>query len=230
MGLFFYEVLFFQKKVSILSTVYIFEKRGIAMAYCKIIFFAFFALFYNTFAQPVPPWYETGANKNNPDTQIDSVAIYENLYAQANANANYKPNIIGMAVGGTLTVLGTVFIISAATDTPEKKSINCNGETTSASKKTCEFQESTTNTIQDFGSGLKVGFSYIIGATLSLIGIPIFIYNFNKYESHRNNAIYCDEIQQKLQYYKSRHNSTQLVITPSVNLMGSIGFNALLRF
>ena len=208
--------------------------KGGAMTNCPRFIIGILLLcliFSNTSAQPVPPWYETESNKVNSDAKIDSVAFYEQLIALENTQANYESNIAGMIAGGCLTGLGTIFVIYAATYESNKKTINeCNSEKTGASKKACELKDFSTSTIEGMGEGLKVGFFYLIGGILSLTGLPIFIYNFSQYNNHKEHATYRNQLQQKLDYYKyrSEKNPALLIVIPTVNLMGGVGFNAIL--
>ena len=159
-------------------------------------------IFSNTSAQPVPPWYETESNKVNSNAKIDSIAFYENLISQANVNANYKPNITGMVVGGSLTGIGIIL--------------------------SCSAENSKHNSSKSSLDGLAEGVVTRLGGIfLTSIGLPVFIYNFIKYLEHKDHANYRDEVQQKLWDYKSK-NSAKLIITPTVNFMGGVGFHAIL--
>ena len=197
-----------------------------------IIILLFTSSLCNIYAQAIPPWYEPEPNKATLQAKIDSIPIYEQLIAEENAQANYRPNVTGMIIGGCLAGTGIISIIYAATYTPEKKqhNSNCSSEKTSSSKRTCEFQELVTGSLDGLGDGITVGLSYLLGITFSLIGLPIFIYNSVQYNYHKEHANYRDELQERLMYYKSKNNSTQLIIAPTVNLLGGTGFNATLRF
>ena len=197
-----------------------------------IIILLFTSSLCNIHAQAIPPWYERETNEATLQARIDSIPIYEQLIAEENAQANYRPNVTGMIIGGCLAGTGIISFIYAATYTPERKQHNskCSSERTSSSKRTCEFQDFATSSLEGLGDGIIVGFSYLLGITFSLIGLPIFIYNSVQYNYHKEHANYRDELQERLMYYKSKNNSSQLTIAPTVNLLGGTGFNATLRF
>ncbi len=189
------------------------------MTNCRNIIFAFLlacSLLGTAFAQPVPPWYETGTNVNNPNVEIDSISIYYRLINEENANANYGANVAGMIIGGGLTGLGIVFLISAATSEPPK--------TDKSKSFTEQFGE---------GIGYSVGvyLTTIAGIIFTFGGVPLFIYNINKYSERKGHAEYRDAYKKALDQYLSKKHSMRLMVTPAVNLLsGGGGINAVLQF
>ena len=114
-----------------------------------IIILLFTSSLCNIHAQAIPPWYERETNEATLQARIDSIPIYEQLIAEENAQANYRPNVTGMIIGGCLAGTGIISFIYAATYTPERKQHNskCSSDRTSSSKRTCEFQDYKTRSI-----------------------------------------------------------------------------------
>lgn len=46
---------------------------------------------------------------SSENNEIDSAKVYYDLIAEENYNADYKPNVTGMIVGGSLTGVGYFF-------------------------------------------------------------------------------------------------------------------------
>ena len=188
------------------------------MTNCRNIIFALLlvcSLLGIAFAQPVPPWYETGTNVNNPNVEIDSISIYYRLINEENANANYGANTVGMIMGGGLTGLGIVFLISAATSKPS---------TDNSKSKAEQFGEA-------MGNSVGVFIATFAGIIFTFGGVPLFIYNINKYSERKRHAEYRDAYKKALDQYLSKKHSMRLMVTPAVNLLsGGGGINAVLQF
>ena len=184
------------------------------MATSKNIILAFLlvcALFGNAFAQTKSPWHETWnitrhneTSINNTNMEIDSVEFYEKLIEKYNEDASYSQNVFGIIIGAPLSFVGSIFFIAGL------------------------YQANTSSGLKRAGGGIAV----IGSIPLLLIGVPVYIYNRNKYSEHKRNAEIRDDYQKALNKYKSKKKSAQLIIAPTINLAnaGGGGINAVLQF
>ena len=188
-----------------------------------LVFLLVCTLFSNAFAQTKSPWHETWqitehkaeTSTNNTNMEIDSVDFYNNLIAQESAESNYGANVAGAFIGGGLTITGLICFIGAATTDVK----------TDKSKSSAE----------QIGEAVAVGaagaFLMLTGVTFTLIGLPLFIYNINKYSKHKGHAENRDAYQRSLDRYLENKHSMRLMVAPAVNLLSAGGgINAVLQF
>ncbi len=146
--------------------------------------------------------------------ELDSVDIYKELIELENKDASYGANIEGIVVGGGLVCVGTFFLVSAIYEV----------------NKTSE--DPWDETFGRVASGVAMG----ISIPFYLLGIPVLIYNINKYKVHKKHAIKRDEYREALDRYKVRMQeegwkSVQFMVVPTLNLAkASFGANAVLQF
>ena len=149
-------------------------------------------------------------------SEADSSQIYYDLIAEENYKADYKPNVTGMIVGGSLTgvgifLLGTgIYAISSMPNEP--------------------------GSINDAAGGF-LGTFCILGSIPFLgSGIPVLSYNIYQYTVRKKQASKRDEYQNALDRYKLRNNGGEssvfrIMLFPSLNVMDrGGGLVALLRF
>ena len=156
--------------------------------------------------------FDTQINKNIQLTEIDSAEIYQNLIAKENLDANYTPNMVGIVIGSFFTGIGTLWLFNGLQ---------------------CYFDKySNPETSGDMDDAL--GF---ISISLSIpffsVGIPIFIYNNNKYLSRKNHANKRDEYIRAYKRYKKQKEETslQIMLLPSINFAhNAAGLNAVVAF
>ena len=176
------------------------------MAWCNILLIFFFVstlCFGN----------DLHSSKNN---EIDSVEVYYDLIAEENYNADYKPNVTGMIVGGSLTgvgifLLGTgIYAFSSMPNEPES--------------------------VNDAAGGF-LGTFCILGSIPFLgFGLPILSYNIYQYSARKEHARKRDEYQNALDRYKLRKKDGEsrtfrIMLFPSLNVIdGGGGLKALLSF
>ena len=130
-------------------------------------------------------------------------SFYEDSIREYSKEASYIPNVIGIIIGIPLTIAGSVFFFAG-------------------------LSEVQTNSIL---AGLAVAAIIFVVAPVLLIGVPLLVYNYNKYQVHKKNADKRDEYKEALDRYKQKQHSIEVAITPVINLAGSsIGINAILRF
>ena len=153
------------------------------------------------------------SSKNIQLTEIDSAEIYQNLIAEENFDANYKPNISGMIVGGTLFGLGT-FSIGAGYYLLHEYSNSKDWRN--------EFAAKMEGTICLLGGGL-----------LFAIGMPLLAYNIYQYNVRKNHAEKRDEYIRAYKRYKKQKEETslQIMLLPSINFAhNAAGFSAVVAF
>lgn len=179
------------------------------------------SFFCDSFAQMTPPpWYESDIelDKANSAVEIDSIAIYNKMISQENAESNYTANVVGIIGGGLLTTLGMVCIFSVAGDKEKSKE---------PKSKADQFVNSIG---EDIASGMQSTIN-IAGVICILTGLPILAYNIKAYNERKNHAEYRDELQKSLERYTAKKNSAQLIIAPTINLASAGGgLNAILLF
>ena len=152
------------------------------------------------------------SSKNIQLTEIDSAEIYQNLIAKENLDANYTPNMVGIVIGSFFTGIGALWLFNGLQ---------------------CYFDKySNPETSGDMDDAL--GF---ISISLSIpffsVGIPIFIYNNNKYLSRKNHANKRDEYIRAYNRYKKQKEETslQIMLLPSINFAhNAAGFSAVVAF
>lgn len=139
-------------------------------------------------------------SKNN---EIDSAKVYYDLIAEENYNADYKPNVTGMIVGGSLTGVGIFLLgtgIYAFSSMPNEP-----------------------GSVNDAAGGF-LGTFCILGSIPFLgVGIPILSYNIYQYSVRKKHACKRDEYQNALDRYKLRKNDGEssvfrIMIFPSLNV------------
>lgn len=174
----------------------------------RMLLITFFAFFCNLcFGKDLFP------SENN---EIDSVEVYYDLIAEENYNADYKPNVTGMIVGGSLTGVG-IFLISfgmyelfSVPDNP--KSLN------------------------GLADGILGTFCVLGSIPFLGVGIPVLSYNIYQYSVRKKHACKRDEYQNALDRYKLRNNDGEssvfrIMLFPSLNVIdGGGGLNAFLLF
>jgi len=152
-------------------------------------------------------------------SDIDSSRIYYDLIAEENYNADYKPNVTGMIIGGSLIGVG-MFLAGVAIY--EWYSMRSHPD------------------LEDFGDGLGrsiLGAFCILGSIPFLgVGIPVLSYNIYQYSVRKKHACKRDEYQNALDRYKLRNNDGEssvfrIMLLPSLNVIdGGGGLNAFLLF
>ena len=138
----------------------------------------------------------------NTSTEIDSVEFYEDLSREYGKDASYIPNSIGIAISAPLTVLGTIFVFAGIPQAGD--------------------------------SGFKgAGGAIAIFAGLHVLGagLPILLYNIRRYHTHKKHAEKRDEYKEAAERYKTKRNSTQIKLVPSIDLANAgAGINATILF
>ena len=188
------------------------------MTNCKNIIFVLLlacSLIGNTFAQPIPPWYKTDTDTSSSFIEADSTVAYNKLLAQTYAESSDGVSVVGTLIGGGLTLSGIILVIATVTS----------DVSTDKSKSSAE----------QFGEAMAVGAGgtamILTGVVLTLVGLPILIYNISSGSGQKGYANNRDDLQNELDYYKTKNNSPQLMIAPTINLMSAGGgLNAILQF
>lgn len=188
------------------------------MTNCKNIIFVLLlacSLIGNTFAQPIPPWYKTNTDSSS-FIEADSTVAYNKLLTQTYAGSSDGVSVAGTLIGGGLTITGIILVIATVTS----------DVSTDKSKSSAE----------QFGEAMAVGAGgaamILTGVVLTLVGLPILIYNISSggsgQKKYANNR---DDLQNELDYHKTKNSASQLMIAPTINLMNAGGgFNAILQF
>jgi hypothetical protein len=147
-------------------------------------------------------------------TNVDSVQIYHELITKEYYNSDYKPNIVGMIVGGGIMGVGTYFLVGGIYGMNYK-----NGD-------------ATDEIFTTIGGSIMLAMS----VPFYLIGTPILIYNIYQYNVHKGHLRKSDEYQAALDRYKLRKrggesSALQLMIFPELNFIEKRGgVNAVVRF
>ena len=149
-------------------------------------------------------------------SEADSSRIYYDLIAEENYKADYKPNVTGMIVGGSLTgvgifLLGTgIYAFSSMPNEPES--------------------------VNDAAGGF-LGTFCILGSIPFLgFGLPILSYNIYQYSARKEHARKRDEYQNALDRYKLRKKDGEsrtfrIMLFPSLKVNdGGGGLKTLLLF
>ena len=148
--------------------------------------------------------------------ELDSVDIYKELIELENKDASYGANIEGIVFGGGLVCVGTFFLAIGIY----------------AINETSDSDDGWGEVVNRAVGGAALG----ISIPFYLLGIPVLIYNINKYKVHKKHAIKRDEYKEALDRYKVRMQeegwkSVQLTVVPTLNLAkASFGANAVLQF
>ena len=148
--------------------------------------------------------------------ELDSVDIYKELIELENKDASYGANIEGIVFGGGLVCVGTFFLAIGIY----------------AINETSDSDDGWGEVVNRAAGGAALG----ISIPFYLLGIPVLIYNINKYKVHKKHAIKRDEYKEALDRYKVRMQeegwkSVQLMVVPTLNLAkASFGANAVLQF
>ena len=182
------------------------------MRYIFLIFFGIHLLSSVALASDLNS-FDTQIAKDIQLTEIDSAEIYQNLIAEENYNANYKPNISGMIVGGTLFGLGTFSIGGGYYLLYEYSNSEAWGT---------EFAAKMEGTICLLGGGL-----------LFAIGVPLLAYNIYQYNVRKNHAEKRDEYIRAYNRYKKQKEETslQIMLIPSINFAhNAAGLSAVVAF
>ena len=177
-----------------------------------LFFMSVFLLHTFTFANDFQTLSEK-SSKNIQLTEIDSAEIYQNLIAEENYNTNYKSNISGMIVGGTLFGLG-IFSIGAG--------YYLLYEYSNSKDWGNEFAAKMEGTICLLGGGL-----------LFAIGTPLLAYNIYQYNVRKNHAEKRNEYIRAYKRYKKQKEETslQIMLLPSINFAhNAAGFSAVVAF
>lgn len=189
------------------------------MTNCKNIIFVLLlvcSLIGNTFAQPIPPWYKTNTDTSSSFIEADSTVAYNKLLAQTYAGSSDGVSVAGTLIGGGLTITGLICFVAVATAD-------------------VHTDKSKSNTEQ-FGEAMAIGAGgaalILTGVLCTLIGLPILIYNISSSGSgQKKYANNRDDLQNELDYHKTKNSASQLMIAPTINLMNAGGgFNAILLF
>ena len=156
--------------------------------------------------------FDTQIAKDIQLTEIDSTEIYQNLIAEENLDANYTPNVVGIVIGSFFTGIGTLWLFNGLQCYFDKYS-----------------NPETSGDMDDVLGFISIYFSIPFFS----VGIPIFIYNNNKYLSRKNHAEKRDEYIRAYKRYESKkkNKSVQWMIFPSVDFVNSnASLNAVMLF
>ena len=158
----------------------------------------------------------------------------DEVVLDTNYNESSSSSKTGIVIGSVLTGIGVVFLIAAATYTPDKEdNKKSNTHTTdcgNSSSNAC-LASQFADTFKDFELDLGGAFLAGIGFIFALIGVPILIYNIGKNSITPNHPLMNEDFVYSPERYKPQKSSIQIKFTPTVNFMkSSAGFNATLRF
>ena len=180
------------------------------MRYIFLIFFGIHLLSSVALASDLNS-FDTQIAKNIQLTKIDSTEIYQNLIAEKNYNANYKPNVVGIVFGSVFTGTGTFFLVGGI----------LGGNYSSG----------------DAGDEIatKIAGGVLLGISIPFlaIGVPLLAYNIYQYNVRKNHAEKRDEyIRDYKRYEKQKEEiSLQIMLLPSINFAHkSTGLNAVGAF
>ena len=146
--------------------------------------------------------------------------IYKELIELEDKDASYGANIEGIVFGGGLVCVGTFFLAIGIY----------------AINETSDSDDGWGEVVNRAVGGAAGGAALGISIPFYLLGIPVLIYNINKYKVHKKHAIKRDEYKEALDRYKVRMQeegwkSVQLTVVPTLNLAkASFGANAVLQF
>jgi hypothetical protein len=129
-------------------------------------------------------------------------------------NSDYKPNIVGMIVGGGIMGVGSYFCVGGIYAMNYK-----NG-----------------NATDEIFTAIGGSIMLAISIPFYLFGTPILIYNIYQYNVHKSHLRKRDEYQEALDRYKQRKRggvsgAVQLMILPELNFIERrSGLNAVFLF
>ena len=141
--------------------------------------------------------------------EVDSAAIYYDLIAQENYEANYKQNVTGMVVGGSLTGIGVFLVgfgIYAISSVPDNS----------------ESSEGLSGALDGLGEGILGTFCVLGSVPFLGVGVPVLIYNIYQYNVRKNHTNRRDEYQNALERYQLQRlggesSGLQMMLFPSLN-------------
>ena len=152
--------------------------------------------------------FDTQIAKNIQLTEIDSTEIYQNLLSKEYVDTNYVPNLVGISFGSILTGTGTLFL--------------------SLSIYAFDFNEDFSKEIT---SG--VGTAMLTSVAIIALGVPILVYNINKYKERMVIANKRNEYIRAYKRYKKQKEETslQIMLLPSINFAhNAASLNAIVVF
>lgn len=153
------------------------------------------------------------ASKKN---EVDGLQLFRDNITEENFNADYKPNVTGMIVGGSLTGIGLVLVglgIYELSIVPDKS-----------------------ESLNDAAGGFLGTFCILGSIPFFGFGIPVLSYNIYQYNVRKKQARKCDGYQNALDCYKLRKydgemGMFQIMLFPSLNVIDKGGgLKALLLF
>lgn len=147
--------------------------------------------------------------------ELDSVDIYKELIELEDKESSCAMDIVGIAVGGSITGFGAFLVGSGLY---------------------AIFSNSNSQSIGDSFDRAAGGLLILASIPVLLIGIPVMVVNIGDYKVHKKHAMKRDKYQEALDRYKVRMQeegwkSVQLMVVPTLNLAkASFGANAVLQF
>ena len=147
--------------------------------------------------------------------ELDSINIYKELIELEDKESSCAMDIVGIAVGGSITGFGAFLVGSGLY---------------------AIFSNSNSQSIGDSFDQAAGGLLILASIPVLLIGIPVMVVNIGDYKVHKKHAMKRDKYQEALDRYKVRMQqegwkSVQLMVVPTLNLAkASFGANAVLQF
>ena len=172
-----------------------------------LFFMSVFLLHTFTFANDFQTLSEN-SSKNIQLTEIDSAEIYQNLLSKEYVDTNYVPNLVGISLGSILVGHGIFFL--------------------SLSIYAFDFNEDFSKEIT---SG--VGAAMLTSVAMITLGVPILVYNINKYKERMVIANKRDEYIRAYKRYESKKKkeSVQWMMFPVVDFANAnASLNAVVTF
>ena len=138
--------------------------------------------------------------------ELDSIDIYKELIELEDKESSCAMDIVGIAVGGSITGFGAFLVGSGlyAMQSPDDR--------------------------------IEGKLLILTSIPVLLIGIPVLVVNIGDYKVHKKHAMKRDKYQEALDRYKVRMQeegwkSVQFMVVPTLNLAkASFGANAVLQF
>ena len=180
------------------------------MSFMRYIFLIFFGihLFSSVVLASDLNSFDAQIAKDIQLTEIDSTEIYQNLLSNEYVDTNYVPNLVGISFGSILTGTGTFFL--------------------SLSIYAFDFNEDFSKEIT---SG--VGAAMLTSVAIIALGVPILVYNINKYKERMVIANKRNESIRAYKRYKKQKEETslQIMLLPSINFAhNAASLNAIVVF
>ena len=147
--------------------------------------------------------------------ELDSIDIYKELIELEDKESSCAMDIVGIAVGGSITGFGAFLVGSGLY---------------------AIFSNSNSQSIGDSFDRAAGGLLILASIPVLLIGIPVLVVNIGDYKVHKKHAMKRDKYQEALDRYKVRMQeegwkSVQFMVVPTLNLAkASFGANAVLQF